>query len=163
MGTYWSFPVGELPFCQAVFIAKDRIEVGCTQPGGQLMEFRFVDWVAVMQVRGFGDQAKLRHQRDAIVSEHATKRLKVAGVYEQELMFIQLHFDATRGRYDGDARTSVIQEQVLKVTEVTHQDRQVDVATAKVAVSIALPAVTGLKDRVSPRAKRFEKIQKDIE
>src|SRR5262249_51637285 len=54
-------------------------------------------------------------------------RLQVAGVNEEELVLVQLNLDPPADCDHCDTGASVVEEQVLKVAEGAHQDRQADV------------------------------------
>ncbi len=157
------YPTRRLPFRQAIFITQDRIEVRGAEAGGEEVELVLVVIVAVMQMGSLGDQPQVGYESNAVTAKDATEWFEIPSIDEYELVFVQLDFHSTSCTNDRNTSTTVVQQQILKVAEMTHEDRQVDIPSPKVGVVIAIVAVAGLKHRVDTRSQRFQQVEEHIE
>ena len=127
------------------------------------MKLVLVIVMAVVQMCRLGNEAKIGNQVDAIFPQYAAERLKIASVDEQQFVLVELHFHSAIGADDRDARTTVVDQQILKVAKMAHEDGQVDVAAAEVGVMVAVIPMARLQDGMDSRPEGLEKIEKHVE
>src|SRR5437588_10908443 len=97
-----------------------------------------------VQMLPLGDKLDLIVVRDACLQEHMNERIQVLGVNDQKLVLVKLYFHGPAGADHGNAGAAIVEQQVLKITAIALEDRQIDLLANEILVSAALALVAGL-------------------
>jgi len=132
-----------------------------TEPPRQLIESigRF-GW-RIVQVRSVENERKLRVAMDAGGMKGGSERLQVAGVADEELVFVELHFHRLMATDHGHSRTPVVEQQVFEFAEIAFEHGPIDVLAAEVVVRIG--RVARLEDDVDLVTEGPQQTQKGFE
>jgi hypothetical protein len=119
--------------------------------------------IGTVQMFCLCDEAEVVVTLKTRLSHDALKRFQVVGVDDQEFVLVELDLHGLAAGNHGYSRAAVIQEQVLIIAKVAHQDGKIDVFTKAILVPGPIRVMTGLEDHVDNGAQRFKEAEEEIE
>jgi hypothetical protein len=118
--------------------------------------------VTKVEVMGVEDQRDLVVAGNAERSQFRSEGPQIACVTDEKLVLIELNFHGAMSGNYGDARATVVCQQVFVFAEVTFEDGTVDVVAAKFATPF-VAAMARLEDDVDSTPEWSEQAQKRFE
>ena len=151
-----------LPFALLLFSNDPRC-LPDSQSAAHLAEGLDVAGRGRVQVFALRDQLEFVVAFDARIQQDARERRQVAGIDDEQLVLIKLHFHGPGLRHHGDAGAAIVEEQVFVLAEIAGQDGHINVMAIKVPMPGAGAFVARLQDDIDDRPERFEQIEEGIE
>src|SRR3990172_3189758 len=133
------------------------------EAGFQLLELSGEAIAGGMDVLGLGDELHFIVAADTPLGKGLLELIQPGAVDDQQLVLVELNFLRDARVEHGHAGAAVVQQQVLVFPEDALEDRQVDVFSVKVLVSLAGAVMAGVEPHVDDVSQRVQQVEKDVE
>src|SRR5579872_1298181 len=116
-----------------------------------------------MHVFGFGDKSHFFQTGKSRLLEDAFEVGKVLAVHDQQLVFVELHFQRNRRIEHGDSRAAVVENHVFEIAESALEDGQVDVLAVEIVMPTVAAFMARLENHVDFVPQGIEQFEKHVE